>query len=105
MGFKLSTCEQQWYLRTRVQWNLENLGFLGQRDLCQLSIVVRATDTNGNFIDRIFQFLLDDGQEDTDGDGFLDSIEISSGSNERNASSVPADLPACKATCGWTRQM
>ena len=37
--------------------------------------------------------VLDDGLEDTDSDGFLDSIEISSGSNENNSSSVPADLP------------
>ena len=57
-------------------------------------IVVRATDTNGNFIDQNFSVsVLDDGLEDTDGDGFLDSIEISSGSNENNASSVPTDLP------------
>ena len=38
--------------------------------------------------------VLDDGLEDTDGDGFLDSIEITSGSDENNATSLPSDFPA-----------
>ena len=37
---------------------------------------------------------MDDGIEDTDEDGFLDSLEIFSGSNEKSGSSLPSDLPA-----------
>ena len=73
---------------------LKSLVSLDREAAASYPIVVRATDTNGNFIDQNFSVLvLDDGQEDTDGDGFLDSIEITSGSNEINASSVPANLP------------
>ena len=73
---------------------LKTLVSLDREAAASYPIVVSATDTNGNFIDQNFSVsVLDDGLEDTDGDGFLDSIEISSGSNENNASSVPADLP------------
>ena len=73
---------------------LKSLVALDRETNANYPIVVRVTDTNGNFIDQNFSVsVLDDGHEDTDGDGFLDSIEISSGSNENNASSVPADLP------------
>ena len=73
---------------------LKSLVSLDRETSASYPIVVRVTDTNGNFIDQNFSVsVLDDGQEDSDSDGFLDSIEISSGSNENNASSVPADLP------------
>ena len=73
---------------------LKSLVSLDRETSASYPIVVRATDSNGNFIDQNFSVsVLDDGHEDTDSDGFLDSIEISSGSNENNSSSVPADLP------------
>ena len=73
---------------------LKTLVSLDREAAASYPIVVRVTDTNGNFIDQNFSVsVLDDGQEDTDSDGFLDSIEISSGSNENNSSSVPSDLP------------
>ena len=74
---------------------LKSLFPLDREITASYPIVVRATDTSGNFIDQNFSVsVLDDGMEDTDEDGFLDSLEIVSGSDEKSDSSLPSDLPA-----------
>ena len=70
------------------------------------NIRVRVTDQHGFFLDRIFTLALNnvvedldgDGVEDhydndDDGDGFSDTIEIAYGSDPRNASSVANAAP------------
>jgi hypothetical protein len=78
-----------------INGTLKSLVSLDRETVASLPITVRATDPNGNFIEEDFSVtVLDDGLEDTDGDGFLDSIEIASGSDENNATNLPSDLPA-----------
>ena len=87
---------------------LKSLVSLDRETVATLPITVRATDPTGNFIEQSFSVTVeDDGLEDTDGDGFLDSIEITSGSDENNATSLPSDFPAFwgKQPYGWMLPM
>ena len=69
---------------------LKTLVSLDREAAASYPIVVRATDTNGNFIDQNFSVsVLDDGQEDSDSDGFLDSVEYDAGSDPESNSSIP----------------
>jgi hypothetical protein len=69
---------------------LKSLVSLDRETTSNYPIVVRVTDTNGNFIDQNFSVsVLDDGQEDSDSDGFLDSMEYDAGTNPESNSSIP----------------
>jgi hypothetical protein len=57
---------------------LKSLVSLDRETVASLPITVRATDSNGNFIEKDFSVtVLDDGLEDTDGDGLSDAQERS----------------------------
>ena len=61
---------------------LKSLVALDRETVATLPITVRATDPNGNFIKEDFSVtVVDDGLEDTDSDGFLDSVEYQEGSD------------------------
>ena len=93
LGYPYSTSNGIFELESNG--TLKSLISLDRETQSNYPIVVRASDTSGNFIDQNFSVsVLDDGIEDTDEDGFLDSLEIFSGSNEKSGSSLPSDLPA-----------
>ena len=63
---------------------------LDRETVATLPITVRATDPNGNFIKEDFSVtVVDDGLEDTDSDGFLDSVEYQEGSDPISNASIP----------------
>ena len=82
LGYPYSTSNGIFELESNG--TLKSLISLDRETQSNYPIVVRASDTSGNFIDQNFSVsVLDDGIEDTDEDGFLDSLEIFSGSNEK----------------------
>ncbi|WP_407679257.1 LamG-like jellyroll fold domain-containing protein, partial [Candidatus Chordibacter forsetii] len=69
---------------------LKSLVALDRETVATLPITVRATDPNGNFIKEDFSVtVVDDGLEDTDSDGFLDSVEYQEGSDPISNASIP----------------
>ncbi|MDB3957927.1 hypothetical protein N9408_03345, partial [Opitutales bacterium] len=69
---------------------LKSLVSLDRETVSSLPITVRATDPNGNFIEEDFSVtVVDDGLEDTDSDGFLDSVEYQEGSDPISNASIP----------------
>ena len=69
---------------------LKSLVSLDRETVATLPITVRATDPNGNFTEEDFSVtVVDDGLEDTDSDGFLDSVEYQEGSDPISNASIP----------------
>jgi hypothetical protein len=74
---------------------LKTLFPLDRESVSSFPLTVGVTDGSGNFVEQNFSVSVsDDGLEDSDSDGFLDSLEIASGSDETNATSLPGHLPS-----------
>ena len=87
---------------------LKTLVSLDREAAASYPVEIRVTDTNGNFIDQNFSVsVLDDGQEDTDGDGFSIASRYHQARMKEMHRVYQLTCPAfwVKQPCGWTRQM